>query len=80
MMISNYSDFLRSWLPWITAGSIAWRLLARMHAKMEAWADKLLDNHFKHMQDSLDEQSAALQTIQNQGDLQIDLLARIAEK
>jgi hypothetical protein len=80
MITSEYTEFLKSWLPWITMGGIVWRAFSKARLSITSWADQLLDNHAKHIQEALDKQSETLQAIQNQQDLQIDLLSRIAEK
>jgi uncharacterized membrane protein YgcG len=60
-------------LPWITIAGLLYRGYRKAKTSVTEWADTLLDNHATHMQ-------ASLARIEAQGDAQIDLLTRIAEK
>ena len=60
-------------LPWITIAGLVWRGYSKAKASVTEWADTLLDNHAAHMQ-------ASLERIEEQGNAQIELLTRIADK
>jgi hypothetical protein len=71
--LHSTTELLKQWLPWVTVGGIVWRVWAKAKSSATTWADTLLDNHAKHMQESL-------ARIEVQGDQQIELLTRIADK
>lgn len=60
-------------LTWITLATFIYRSYRKAKASITEWADTLLDNHATHMQ-------ASLERIEIQGDAQIELLKRIADK
>lgn len=78
--MTTFNDLLHQWLPWLTAAGILWRVFSKARSSITVWADELLENHAKHIQDSLDKQTQALENIRAQQDIQIDWLARIADK
>lgn len=65
------SDFLRSWMPWVTVGGLLWKAYAGAKTNVTEWANKLLDNHAEHAQ-------ASLARIEQQGDEHTVLLTKIA--
>lgn len=67
------SDFLRSWMPWVTVGGLLWRTWAAAKRNVTEWADTLLDNHATHAQ-------ASLARLEQQGDRQCELLEKIASQ
>lgn len=66
-------DEIRYWATLIGAGVTVWKVYAFIKGHVNTWADTLLNNHLKHLQDSLDNIDQA----QSQ---QIELLQKIAEK
>jgi len=60
-------------LTWVTLVTFIYRGYRKAKSSVTKWADTLLDNHAAHMQ-------ASLERIEVQGDTQIELLKRIADK
>lgn len=60
-------------LTWVTLCTFIYRGYRKAKASVTEWANHLLENHATHMQ-------ASLARIEEQGDTQIDLLKRIADK
>lgn len=67
------SDFLRSWMPWVTVGTLLWKTWSNAKTQIVTFANRLLDNHFQHLQKSLDSIDSAQQ-------IQIQLLTKLLDK
>ena len=57
------TNFLKAWLPWITAGGLLWRGYHKLRQGVDAWAGSLLDNHLHHLQLSLSNMERLLQKL-----------------
>lgn len=56
-------EVARVWVPFVSALTVIWRVFVSARKSVNAWADKLLDNHLEHIQQSLDKQTALLEKI-----------------
>jgi len=73
MDFTHATEVLEQWGPWLGLVGLLWRGYHKAKASVTEWADTLLDNHAAHMQ-------ASLERIEEQGNAQIELLTRIADK
>lgn len=71
---------LKTYTPWITVGTILWRTYAGAHKSVTAWADTLLDNHFKHLQAALDNIEGKTEDNLILQRRQLEILTKIADK
>lgn len=66
-------DELRYWTTLGGACWTVWKVYSYLKHNVNAWADKLLNNHLAHVQESLDDLCAANAE-------QVELLKKIVEK
>jgi hypothetical protein len=59
------SEIFRVWVPFLSGVAVVWRVYKTGKSTIDAWADKLLDNHLHHIQLSLDKQTELLEKIAN---------------
>lgn len=63
LIISEGSNFLKTWMPWTTAAILIWRSYAKLRDNISTWAGTLLDNHLAHLQVSLSNIEKLLQQL-----------------
>jgi hypothetical protein len=67
------TEFIKQWLPWVTVGTIVFRLGSKAKTRITVWMDSVLDNHLTHVQ-------ASLEKLEVHAEKQTELLERIANK
>jgi hypothetical protein len=73
-------EFLKTWMPWLTAGGFLIHVYTTLRSRVTDWADKLLDNHLAHLQDSMTSLETKTDKNLELQEKQIELLTRIADK